>query len=336
MCIGVVRAQVVHATPASVLLDLNGGEKIKSEAARIIPHRRRKMRKLRKLKKPKRPKTAYNFFQLDQKEYAQGCLVHNEEYARTIGQLWKHLTRERRAYYQMLSINDRRRYESENKEYLKALAGKMKKKKSKQSVKRESLPSMKSEPLSSEPPVYLTSSSEPSVSFSPFASEPPAKPSVKVNLPPFKESEPLSFVKSEQSYLTSDSEPSTPLLSTIKPSLLLKSALTPSDEGKTKIPNQVSTDTNSGTKRKKILDEPIAKRYKCVGLPDLVEDSFDTAPSHAPSVMPDEDVTTQSKVNEADADAFEFLDLDLGFDTHSPSIFNDQDHAFVDDALIGF
>jgi len=323
----------VHATPASVLADLEEpGERIKS---RIITPRRRK---LRKLKKPKRPKTAYNFFQLDEKEHAQGCLVHNEKYARNIGQLWKHLTPERRAYYQRLSVIDRYRYESENKEYLRALAGKMKKKMPKKLVKRESLPSVMSEPISSEP--LVLSGSEPSVSFLSFASEPPATLSAKANSPPFKELEPLSFMTSEHSYLTSDSEPLALFPSNANPSLHLKSIPTPSviEPEKEEIkslnqPSKVANSGSAGTKRKNALDEPLAKRCRYSGLPDLMEDPFDVSLFQVPTILPDED---DMQLKESEIDTFESLDLDLAFDTQSPSIFNDQDHAFVDNALVGF
>mmetsp|Transcript_20091 Transcript_20091/g.32698 ORF Transcript_20091/g.32698 Transcript_20091/m.32698 type:complete len:313 (-) Transcript_20091:128-1066(-) len=140
MCIGfpipprnvpILQAQVVEAIPASILAEKVSVTKTaphKKKRVRTRKRSERKPRTTRKLKKPKRPKTAYNYFQLEERSRAQtGSLVHDEKFARTIGKLWKNLSPERRAHYQKMADKDRCRYEQEDREYLKALAGNMQK-----------------------------------------------------------------------------------------------------------------------------------------------------------------------------------------------------------------
>mmetsp|Transcript_7271 Transcript_7271/g.11062 ORF Transcript_7271/g.11062 Transcript_7271/m.11062 type:complete len:251 (+) Transcript_7271:35-787(+) len=137
MCIGailpvranqIVQARVVHATPASIL-SVSQSRKMQQRRKAV---RSRKNKRNLKPKKPKRPKTAYNFFQLSEKSKAQGIsIVHNEGFAKTIGQRWKDLEPEKRMKYQYLADQDKARYERENREYLQYLAGSLKKKEAK-------------------------------------------------------------------------------------------------------------------------------------------------------------------------------------------------------------
>mmetsp|Transcript_28768 Transcript_28768/g.40078 ORF Transcript_28768/g.40078 Transcript_28768/m.40078 type:complete len:279 (-) Transcript_28768:158-994(-) len=139
MCIGfpiqprststIVQAQVVHATPASILSKVVKSQKpeaVKPKKPKRVRNRKPADKKLKtsKLKKPKRPKTAYNYFQLSEKQRAEtGSLVHDERFARNIGSHWKALSKEERRRYQDMADRDRQRYERENSEYMKRLAG---------------------------------------------------------------------------------------------------------------------------------------------------------------------------------------------------------------------
>ena len=135
MCIGtlfspfgnsVVRTNAIpanvyqNATPACVLQEIR-------VVHRPVKRRRKtnktekKRKPVRSFRKPKRPKTAYNYFQLSEKkrlgERAAGS-VHNEEFARLIGQQWKSLSAEKRKKYQEMADLDKQRYEEENLAYL--------------------------------------------------------------------------------------------------------------------------------------------------------------------------------------------------------------------------
>jgi len=128
MCIGtsvpahhanIVTARIVHATPACVLSA--------QPLVRKRQRRRRRERKNSKPKKPKRPKTAYNYFQLAEKQRLIGnsgrTSAHNELFARNIGQRWKSLSDIERQQYQIMADQDKMRYERENLEYIRSIAG---------------------------------------------------------------------------------------------------------------------------------------------------------------------------------------------------------------------
>ncbi|GAB5363654.1 hypothetical protein AAMO2058_000902500 [Amorphochlora amoebiformis] len=140
MCIGtslpahssafVVRARVVNATPAQVLHVMDIPAKKKRPKKKYSRSTKSKSSKPVKAKKPKRPKTAYNYFQLAEKSRMQtrdiGLLVHNEEFAKTIGHRWKSLDPVVRKMYQDMADKDKARYKRENQAYLRSLAGDMK------------------------------------------------------------------------------------------------------------------------------------------------------------------------------------------------------------------
>mmetsp|Transcript_29580 Transcript_29580/g.51944 ORF Transcript_29580/g.51944 Transcript_29580/m.51944 type:complete len:328 (+) Transcript_29580:78-1061(+) len=134
MCIGtlfspfgnsVVRTNAIpanvyqNATPACVLQEIRVVRK--PVKRRRKTNRNEKKRNVRSVRKPKRPKTAYNYFQLSEKKRlgarAAGS-VHNEEFARLIGQHWKSLSPEKRKKYQEMADLDKQRYEEENLAYL--------------------------------------------------------------------------------------------------------------------------------------------------------------------------------------------------------------------------
>mmetsp|Transcript_19334 Transcript_19334/g.36399 ORF Transcript_19334/g.36399 Transcript_19334/m.36399 type:complete len:277 (-) Transcript_19334:314-1144(-) len=127
MCIGtsvpahhksIITAHVVDVTPACVLSAM--------PLVKKRQRRKRRERKNSKPKKPKRPKTAYNYFQLAEKQRLIGnsgrTSAHNGLFARNIGQRWKNLSAPERMQFQALADQDKKRYERDNLAYIRSIA----------------------------------------------------------------------------------------------------------------------------------------------------------------------------------------------------------------------
>uniref|UniRef100_A0A7S4DVZ4 HMG box domain-containing protein n=1 Tax=Lotharella globosa TaxID=91324 RepID=A0A7S4DVZ4_9EUKA len=120
---GPVRALIpLHANvlPARVLPE-HGGREIKFAVRPREVFERRDRILMKPVKKPKKPKTAYNYFQLAEKERIS-VSTHNERIARNIGQKWKRMSLAEKMPYKNLAKMDKMRYERQNKLYLQWLA----------------------------------------------------------------------------------------------------------------------------------------------------------------------------------------------------------------------